>query len=212
MRDLKFIYYNKLILLSPSIYSKLKFVLDIFIALLGLILSLPLMLFSAFAIKISSKGPVFFKQERLGLNKVPFTLIKFRTMIDNAEKDTGPKWASKNDPRITKVGKFLRKTRLDELPQLFNVLKGDMSFVGPRPIRQHFADLLSKEIPNYNLRFSVKPGITGWAQVMGDYAGSVEKQKDKFEYDLYYILNKSIWLDLFIIFKTIRTVLLFKGQ
>ncbi|NCO67356.1 MAG: hypothetical protein COY75_10055 [Nitrospirae bacterium CG_4_10_14_0_8_um_filter_41_23] len=153
-----------------------------------------------------------FKQERLGQNEQPFTLMKFRTMIDNAEKTTGPKWASEDDSRITKVGKILRKARLDELPQFFNVLKGEMSFVGPRPIRKHFADMLAKEIPYYRLRFTVKPGLTGWAQVKGDYAGSKEGQKEKLEYDLYYIQNQSILFDLFIILKTVQTVLFRRGQ
>jgi exopolysaccharide biosynthesis polyprenyl glycosylphosphotransferase len=187
-------------------------ILDKCLAMCGILLSWPLMILSALAVRISSKGPVLFKQERLGLNEIPFVLLKFRTMIEDAEKSTGPKWASENDPRITKVGRILRKTRLDELPQLFNVLKGEMSFVGPRPIRRHFADMLSQEISNYGIRFKVKPGITGWAQVKGGYAGTKKGQKEKFEYDLYYILNKSIWLDLLIILKTFKTVLLRKGQ
>jgi exopolysaccharide biosynthesis polyprenyl glycosylphosphotransferase len=212
MKDISYPYRkqeNSLILLPLGLINN---ILDKCFALCGILLSWPLMILSALAVRISSKGPVLFKQERLGLNEVPFVLMKFRTMIEDAEKSTGPKWASDNDPRITKVGKILRKTRLDELPQLFNVLKGEMSFVGPRPIRRHFADMLSKEISNYGLRFKVKPGITGWAQVNGGYAGTKEGQKEKFEYDLYYILNRSIWLDLLIILKTFKTVLLHKGQ
>jgi lipopolysaccharide/colanic/teichoic acid biosynthesis glycosyltransferase len=146
------------------------------------------------------------------MNERPFILIKFRSMVENAEKETGPKWAGENDLRITPVGKILRKTRLDELPQLFNVLRGEMSVVGPRPIRKHFADILAQDIPYYHLRFAVKPGITGWAQVCGDYAGSYEGQREKFKYDLYYIQNQSILFDLLILLKTVKTVLLRKGQ
>lgn len=170
------------------------------------------MLLCAIAIKLSSPGPAIFRQERLGLNEKPFVLMKFRTMIDNAEMQTGPKWAEEDDPRITKTGKFLRKTRLDELPQLFNVLKGDMSIVGPRPIRKHFADMFVHDIPDYRLRFSVKPGITGWAQVCGDYAGSYEGQRTKFQYDLYYLRHQSILLDLLILGKTVITVFQRRGQ
>jgi exopolysaccharide biosynthesis polyprenyl glycosylphosphotransferase len=190
----------------------MKDISDKFIAFSGLVLSAPLMLLCALAIGLSSRGPVFFKQERLGRNEKPFTLIKFRTMIDNAEKETGPKWAGEHDPRITSVGRFLRKTRLDELPQFFNVLKGDMSVVGPRPIRKHFADILAQDIPYYHLRFAVKPGITGWAQVCSDYAGSVEGQREKLGYDLHYIRNQSLFFDLLILLKTVKTVLLQKGQ
>jgi exopolysaccharide biosynthesis polyprenyl glycosylphosphotransferase len=200
------------ILLNPLAYLKKKILIDKLLAFSGLFLSAPIMLLCGLAIRISSRGPVFFKQERLGMNEKPFVLIKFRSMIDNAEKETGPKWAGEDDPRITPVGKFLRKTRLDELPQLFNVLRGEMSVVGPRPIRKHFADILAQEIPNYRLRFAVKPGITGWAQVCGDYAGSHEGQRDKFQYDLYYIQNQSVLFDCLILLKTVKTVILQKGQ
>ena len=132
--------------------------------------------------------------------------MKLRTMITEAEKDFGPRWATKNDPRITGVGRVLRKLRLDELPQIFNVLKGEMSVVGPRPIRHHFADLLAQEVPYYRLRFLVKPGLTGWAQVNGDYAGSMKGQAEKFQYDLFYLVHQSMLLDLFILFKTIRVM------
>ena len=198
---------------SHSLICKvLKNISDKFIAFSGIMISAPLMLLCALAIRLSSQGPVFFRQERLGRNEKPFVLIKFRTMINNAEKETGPKWAGEDDPRITAVGKFLRKTRLDELPQLFNVIKGNMSVVGPRPIRKHFADILAQEIPYYRLRFAVKPGITGWAQVCGDYAGSHEGQREKLEFDLYYIRNQSLLFDLLIFFKTVKTVILQKGQ
>ena len=197
---------------QPFIYLRVKRILDIAFAFIGLVLSSPLFLFTVAAIKLTSKGPVFFTQERLGLNEKPFSLIKFRTMVDYAEKDCGPKWSREDDPRITKVGKILRKSRIDEIPQLINILKGEMSFVGPRPIRKHFADLLSKEFPFYRLRFTVKPGITGWAQVKGDYAGSVEGQLNKLEYELFYIQNRSTFLDLFIILKTVQTVLFRPGK
>jgi lipopolysaccharide/colanic/teichoic acid biosynthesis glycosyltransferase len=133
-------------------------------------------------------------------------------MIQDAEKDCGPRWSQEDDPRITKVGKFLRKTRIDEIPQLINILKGEMSFVGPRPIRKHFSELLSKEFPFYRLRFTVTPGITGWAQVKGDYAGSMEGQLRKLEYELFYIQNRSLFFDLFILLKTVQTVLFRPGK
>ena len=197
---------------QPAIYLKLKRLLDVFLSLTGLIVSGLLLLIIAFAIKKTSKGPVFFRQERLGMNERPFTLLKFRTMVDEAEKETGPKWSSSDDPRITGVGRFLRKTRLDELPQLINVLKGHISMVGPRPIRRYFADRMAEKFPFYRLRFSVKPGITGWAQVQGDYAGSDEGQLEKLEYELFYIQNQSIFLDLFILLKTVQTVIFRPGE
>jgi lipopolysaccharide/colanic/teichoic acid biosynthesis glycosyltransferase len=146
------------------------------------------------------------------LNEIPFTLVKFRTMVEDAEAASGPRWASREDPRITRIGRILRKTRLDEIPQLFNVLKGEMSFVGPRPIRKYFADLLAEKSPYYRLRFTAKPGLTGWAQSTGDYAGSMEGQLIKLEYDLFYILNRSMFMDLFIILKTFQTVLFRRGN
>jgi exopolysaccharide biosynthesis polyprenyl glycosylphosphotransferase len=193
-------------------YRKAKKIVDLTLALFALILTAPLMLLGALCVKLSSKGPVLFKQERLGQNERPFTLIKFRTMIDNAEKNTGPKWASENDPRITNIGRFLRKSRLDELPQLINVLKGEMSFVGPRPIRKYAADMLAYKIPHYRIRFIVKPGVTGWAQVCGDYGVSIEGQKEKLTYDLFYIQNQSMFFDLFIMLKTAQTLLFRKGH
>lgn len=198
--------------LQPYIYLKLKRVLDIVLSGVGLLLTSPVLLAVAVAIKRDSIGPVLFRQERLGYNERPFTLIKFRTMVDDAEKQCGPRWSSADDPRVTLVGRLLRKTRLDELPQLVNVLKGEMSFVGPRPIRKYFADLLADQFPFYRLRFMVKPGLTGWAQVNGDYAGSVDGQRNKLEYDLYYIQRRSILLDLYIFLKTVQTVLFQKGE
>ncbi|MFP3869136.1 MAG: sugar transferase [Desulfobacteraceae bacterium] len=195
----------------PRLTANLKRVFDIFLVVLCLPLALPLILIGALAIRLDSKGPVFFIQERLGRNEVPFRLVKFRTMVDHAEQDNGPQWANEGDPRVTRVGKILRKLRLDELPQLFNVLKGEMSVVGPRPIRRHFADLLAQELPYYRLRFLVKPGLTGWAQINYDYAGSVEGQAEKLQYELFYLVHQSLWLDFFIILKTLRVMLLGKG-
>jgi exopolysaccharide biosynthesis polyprenyl glycosylphosphotransferase len=190
----------------PKISDNLKRAFDILFCFICLPVALPLIIISGLLIKLSSKGPIFFIQERLGKNEAPFRLMKLRTMITEAEKDFGPRWATKNDPRITGVGRVLRKLRLDELPQIFNVLKGEMSVVGPRPIRHHFADLLAQEVPYYRLRFLVKPGLTGWAQVNGDYAGSMKGQAEKFQYDLFYLVHQSMLLDLFILFKTIRVM------
>ncbi len=199
-------------IIFPTIASNLKRAIDIIFTMLLLPLALPFLLLSALAIKLDSAGPVLFIQERLGKNEVPFRLYKFRTMINNAEALTGPKWSEADDPRITRVGRVLRKLRLDELPQLFNVLKGDMSVVGPRPIRKHFADQLAQEVPYYRLRFLAKPGLTGWAQVNHDYAGSMAGQAEKLQYDLYYLVHQSFWLDLFILFKTIKVMIWGKGM
>ena len=212
VKDASFLFRNQDEVFHPSYWRNMKRIMDISVAVLGLILSAPLFLLAASGIKLTSRGPVFFKQDRLGANEKPYTLLKFRTMLDDAEKETGPTWSSKSDPRITKVGRILRKSRIDEIPQLFNVLRGDMSFVGPRPIRKHFADILAKDIPFYRLRFSVKPGITGWAQVKHDYAGSEEGQMEKLQYDLFYIQNQSLFFDMFIILKTIQTVLFRPGE
>jgi len=197
---------------QPATYLKLKRLLDVIISLAGLIVSGPFFLIIALAIKGTSKGHVFFRQERLGINERPFTLLKFRSMIDGAEKETGPIWSSSDDTRVTCVGRFLRKTRLDELPQLINVLKGHISMVGPRPIRKHFADRMAEKFPFYRLRFSVKPGITGWAQVNGGYSGSDEGQLEKLEYELFYIQNQSTFLDLLILLKTVQTVIFRPGE
>jgi exopolysaccharide biosynthesis polyprenyl glycosylphosphotransferase len=193
-------------------YYKIKRLLDIFFSLVALCLSLPLFLIIAVLVRFSSKGPVFFIQERLGWNKKPFNLIKFRSMKVNAEKLTGPVWASKNDPRITSIGRFLRKTRLDELPQLINVLKGDISFVGNRPIRRHFADILAEKVPFYDLRFIIKPGLTGWSQVKLNYVSTVEEQVDKFKYELFYIKKMSVMFDLIILIKTLKIIFGMKGS
>ncbi len=200
-----------LALKSPG-RQRCKRLFDIFASLIAIALTAPLMLIIAAAVKLTSKGPVFYIHERLGLNGKPFRLCKFRTMVQGAEASTGPVWAQKQDPRATPVGLILRRMRLDELPQFFNVLKGEMSLVGPRPIRQFFAERLAQESPYYPLRFSVKPGITGWAQVMAEYGDTVEGQLKKLEYDLFYILEYSFLLDAKIIWKTVRKVLSGAGQ
>lgn len=175
-----------------------------------LLLSLPVMLVSAIIIKLESPGPVFYLQERVGEENVLFKVIKFRSMDQDAEKD-GAVWAQKNDCRVTRFGGFIRKVRIDELPQLWNVLKGEMSLVGPRPERQVFVEQLIEEIPYYGIRHVVKPGITGWAQVSYPYGASKQDALRKLEYDLFYIKNNSIALDLLVIFYTVKTVLFGKG-
>ena len=187
-------------------YRSVKRILDVILASCFLVVVSPLLLLIAVVVKLESKGAALFVQERLGVHKKPFRCYKFRTMVENAESESGPVWATGNDPRITRVGRILRKSRLDELPQLWNILKGEMSFVGPRPIREHFANRLAQHIPFYGLRFFVKPGLTGWAQVNYGYAGSDEGQMEKFQYDLFYILNKSLKLDFLAMFKTCKTV------
>lgn len=175
------------------------------------IISLPVMLLLAVLIKLDSSGPVFYRQERVGEEGKPFMLLKFRSMKENAEALSGPVWAQEHDPRVTRIGRFMRKTRLDELPQIINVLKGDMSFVGPRPERAFFVEQLSQEIPFYQLRFAVKPGVTGWAQISYPYGASVEDAKEKLRYELYYIKNMSLLFDLLIIFQTVKIVFFGRG-
>lgn len=189
----------------------LKRVGDILLSLLGLLLSLPICLLTALLIKLTSRGPVFFTQERAGQDGAVFRLIKFRTMTVDAEKDTGPVWAQAGDSRITPVGRFLRLTRIDEIPQFINILLGQMSFVGPRPERPHFVEQLSKQIPFYPLRHTVKPGLTGWAQVRHQYGASVEDAREKLRYDLYYIKNMGLLFDLNIVLRTTGVILLGKG-
>lgn len=186
---------------------RLKRVVDVAVAAVGLLLTAPIMALTALLIKLTSPGPVFYRQERLGRDSRPFTLIKFRTMRQDAENLTGPVWATEDDPRITPLGRWLRKFRIDELPQLWNVLRGDMSLVGPRPERAVFVKKLSEKIPFYSERLLVAPGVTGWAQVMYPYAASIEESRRKLQYDLYYIKNMSFMLDLLIVLKTIRTIL-----
>lgn len=189
----------------------LKRAIDIGAALTVLLISLPIFVASAMIIKIGSPGGVFYRQERVGENGKIFHIIKFRSMKADAEKN-GPVWASPDDNRVTKFGRFIRKTRIDELPQLLNVLNGDMSFVGPRPERPVFVKNLERQIPFYNSRHVVKPGITGWAQIYYPYGASVEDALHKLEYDLYYIKNISIAMDILTIFRTIKVVLFQKGS
>jgi lipopolysaccharide/colanic/teichoic acid biosynthesis glycosyltransferase len=157
------------------------------------------------------RGPVFFRQERVGQGGKTFRLLKFRTMVDGAEEETGPVWAAADDPRITKVGRFLRRSRLDEFPQIVNVLRGEVSFVGPRPERPHFVAMLQRRIPYYGQRLSVRPGITGWAQIRYPYGSTVEDAARKLEYDLYYVKNMSIFLDVLILLSTVQVVLFGRG-
>jgi exopolysaccharide biosynthesis polyprenyl glycosylphosphotransferase len=192
--------------------SVIKRVFDIFASLILFILSLPIMFTAAIVIKLESPGGAFYSQKRVGKNFDEFTLYKFRSMVKNAEAGTGAVWATKNDARITKVGNFIRKTRIDELPQLINVFKGEMSFVGPRPERKVFVEDFMKNIPFYYKRLQVKPGLTGWAQVKHKYDESYDDVKDKLRFDLFYIENMSLKLDFIIILNTVRVVLLGKGQ
>jgi sugar transferase (PEP-CTERM system associated) len=181
------------------------------VALAGLVISLPLIPFIVLAVKLDSLGPILYRQRRAGRRGKIFYCYKFRTMRVDAEADTGATWALDNDPRITRVGKFLRVSRLDEIPQLWCVLKGDMHFVGPRPERPEFVEWLSREIPYYGARHAVRPGITGWAQIQYKYGNTLEDAREKLQYDLFYIKNASLGLDLLIMFETIKIVLLGRG-
>lgn len=192
-------------------YRLAKHMLDISIALIGLIIFAPLLPVLALLIKFDSPGPVFYRQKRMGRAGKTFELIKLRSMVFDAEADGQAKWADKHDARVTKTGLFLRRTRLDELPQLLNVLAGDMSLIGPRPERPEFVAALQQEIPFYRTRLTVKPGLTGWAQVNYDYGRSVSDALEKLRYDLYYIKHQSLQLDLVILLKTIGILLLLKG-
>jgi sugar transferase (PEP-CTERM system associated) len=192
-------------------FLMLRRLLSLMASFLLLLLVLPLIPFVVLAIKLDSRGPVLYRQKRVGRGGVIFSCYKFRTMRPDAEADTGATWASDDDPRITRIGRFLRVSRLDEIPQLWCVLKGDMAFVGPRPERPEFEEWLSKEIPYYLVRHSVRPGVTGWAQVRYKYGNTLEDAREKFEYDLFYIKNASVGLDLFIIFQTMKIVLLGRG-
>jgi exopolysaccharide biosynthesis polyprenyl glycosylphosphotransferase len=190
---------------------QLKRWVDLVAAILLLVTLLPLMLLVILAIRLDSSGPIFYSQVRSGWNSQQFTVYKFRSMYQDAEA-RGAQWAQERDPRITRVGYWLRILRIDELPQIWNVLRGEMSLIGPRPERPEFDTKLAEVIPYYELRYLVKPGITGWAQVMYPYGASVQDAYEKLSYDLYYIKNYSFWLDLVIVFKTIRVVLLGKGR
>lgn len=196
---------------SKNIYTvRIKRILDFTFSICGLVASLPITITTAIAIKLDSKGPIFFSQKREGLRGQVFEVIKFRSMTTDAEIN-GPVWAEAEDPRVTKIGKLIRKWRIDEIPQMWNVLKGEMSLIGPRPERPEFIITLQKEIPYYSLRHSVRPGITGWAQVNYRYGASKEDALEKLQYDLYYIKNHSPFLDLHILLKTIRIVLFRTG-
>lgn len=181
------------------------------LALFGLIVSAPIALLTALLIKIDSRGPVFYRQKRVGKNGHIFNVIKFRSMKIDAEADGKPVWATSDDDRVTRVGRIIRKIRVDEIPQFWNIIKGEMSFVGPRPERPHFVEQLAKEIPFYEHRHLVAPGLTGWAQIKYPYGASVEDARRKLQYDLYYIKNQSLALDLVIVFETIKTVLFSRG-
>jgi sugar transferase (PEP-CTERM system associated) len=185
---------------------------SILISATALLIVSPILPLIALAIKLTSPGPVIYKQERVGYRGKTFYCYKFRTMRQDAEANTGAVWAGANDPRVTSVGGFLRKVRLDEIPQLWNVLKGDMSFVGPRPERPSFVKMLTDSIPYYHLRHVVRPGLTGWAQIKYRYGASIEDAKEKLRYDLYYIKQMSLGLDLLIAFETIKIVLLRRGS
>lgn len=198
-------------ILRSQIQNNIKRVFDIIMAIIIGVMTLPVMAVAAIIVRLESPGPIIYSQDRVGENGKEFKVHKFRSMRNDAEKD-GAKWAQVNDPRVTKFGNFMRKTRIDELPQLINVLKGEMSFIGPRPERMVFIKELEKEIPYYNLRHMVKPGLTGWAQVMYPYGASVEDARRKLEYDLYYIKHHSLYLDLMIMFMTFKTVVFGKGR
>ena len=189
----------------------LKRAVDIALSLALLVPTAPLMLLTAILIKLDSRGPALYRQSRLGRDRREFELLKFRSMRHDAESQSGPAWTAKHDPRITRVGWLLRKLRIDELPQLINVLRGEMSFVGPRPERDHFVSQLEETVPYYGLRMIVRPGITGWAQVQFGYGATEEESLEKLKYDLYYIKNSNLLLDLWIVLKTVKVVLLGKG-
>jgi sugar transferase (PEP-CTERM system associated) len=181
------------------------------VALIGAIFSLPIAILTAILIKLDSRGPILYKQERVGKNGSPFIVMKFRSMRTDAEK-AGPVWASQNDDRTTRVGRIIRKLRIDEIPQFWNILRGDMDFVGPRPERPHFVSQLAEEIPYYEQRHLIAPGLTGWAQINYPYGASIEDARQKLEYDLYYIKNQSLMLDAMILFETIKIILFGRGR
>lgn len=197
-------------LITPFI-RLLKKILDLLLSTILLVICLPFFPVIALAIKMDSPGPVLYFQKRVGLNGRPFTIFKFRSMRTDSEKETGAAWAEEDDPRVTRLGAFIRRTRIDELPQLINVLKGDMSFIGPRPERPEFVEQISRVTPYYNERHAIKPGITGWAQVMYPYGASLGDSVEKLRYDLYYINNLSLFLELYIVFETIKIVLFRRG-
>jgi exopolysaccharide biosynthesis polyprenyl glycosylphosphotransferase len=188
----------------------IKRLIDVVVSLVSLILCLPLFALVSFAILLESGSPILFRQQRTGLRGRSFEMLKFRSMFNNAE-DAGPQWASDGDNRVTRVGKWIRKFRIDELPQVINVLRGEMSIVGPRPERPEFVSMLEEQIPFYGLRHSVRPGITGWAQVKYQYGASVEETKTKLEFDLFYIKHLSVMLDLAVLFETMKVMISGRG-
>ncbi|OQX95425.1 undecaprenyl-phosphate glucose phosphotransferase [candidate division KSB1 bacterium 4572_119] len=198
--------------MMPAWEKQVKRLIDIVASLIVLVLFSPFWFLIAAAIKIESRGPVFFKQKRIGLNERVFKIYKFRSMVDKAEKSTGPVWAGENDPRITFIGNILRKLRIDEIPQFINVLFNDMSLVGPRPERPYFVNRLKNEIPFYSRRHRMKPGITGWAQIKGGYDTTIKNVKKKLQYDLFYLENMSLRMDLKIIIRTIYTMIAGRGR
>jgi sugar transferase (PEP-CTERM system associated) len=185
---------------------------DILCSSVLLTLASPVMLLTVLAIKLDSPGPIIYRQERVGLGGRIFMCLKFRSMRTDAEKDGVARWAAKNDARVTRIGAFIRKTRIDELPQLLSVLKGEMSLVGPRPERPSFVAQLKEQIPFYDVRHSVKPGVTGWAQVRYSYGASLEDARRKHQFDLYYVKNNSLFLDLLVLIETVSVVLFREGQ
>ena len=191
--------------------TAIKRVFDILCSLVLIVVSAPVILIAALAIKLESQGPVFYRQERVGANNKVFKVNKFRSMRTDAEKDGKPRWAAAQDDRITRVGQVIRRLRVDELPQLFNVLTGDMSLVGPRPERPFFVEQLTDEIPYYAVRHSIKPGVTGWAQVRYQYGSTIEDSQEQLQYDLYYVKNHSLFLDCVVLFETVGVVLTGKG-
>lgn len=197
--------------IKTTYHHVVKTAMDLFVSFLGLIVSSPIIALIAMAIKLDTSGPVFYRQERMGKHGKTFMLLKFRSMKEDAEKETGPVWAEEGDKRVTRVGGIIRTLRLDEIPQLINVLRGEMSFVGPRPERPHFVENLQNEIPFYDKRHAVKPGITGWAQIKYPYGASRMDASEKLKYDLYYIKNMSLFLDLEILFQTLKIALFGRG-
>jgi sugar transferase (PEP-CTERM system associated) len=196
---------------QDGLRTAVKRLFDIFSAIVLILVSLPVMLITMALIVMESRGPIFYRQERVGFNGRLFNVVKFRSMRTDAEKDGKPRWASAQDDRITRVGRVIRKLRIDELPQLFCVLNGSMSMVGPRPERPYFVDQLTRQIPYYAVRQSVKPGVTGWAQVKYHYGATLEESAEKLQYDLYYVKNHSLFLDIVILFETVGVVLMAKG-
>jgi exopolysaccharide biosynthesis polyprenyl glycosylphosphotransferase len=196
-----------------SLYvTRLKRLVDLTLATFLLIVLSPVLLLTWLAIRLTSRGPVLYRQERIGLHNRPFTVVKFRSMIDGAEDESGPVWAAERDPRVTPLGRWLRRWRIDELPQLWNVIRGDMSLVGPRPERSVFVNEFLTAVPMYNQRHGLRPGITGWGQIHYDYAASHEQTREKLEYDLFYVKNASFLLDLAILLRTTRTLVAARGR